>query len=129
MRMFLAILACAAGAYAQPSHFVLQATPKTVTWGRYDPRTPPVLRMKSGDIVDVHTFITSTPERLGRAGVPADQVEQSLRDIVNEVKDRDDAYTLAGVAGDLSITEVVDGNKGVHMLMPKALWSGGLPAR
>jgi acetamidase/formamidase len=73
---------------ASPAHYVLQATPKTVTWGRYDPTTPPVLRIKSGDTVEVHTLITSSPSRLEGAGVPPDQVEQSLRDIFREVTDR-----------------------------------------
>jgi acetamidase/formamidase len=30
---------------------------------------------------------------------------------------------LASVAGDLAITEVVDGNKGVHMMIPKAIFT------
>lgn len=37
---------------------------------------------------------------------------------------RDDAYTLISVAGDLQITEVVDRNKGVHVLMPKTVFGG-----
>jgi len=36
---------------------------------------------------------------------------------------RDDAYMLASVAADLSITELVDGNKGVHMMIPKAIFT------
>jgi acetamidase/formamidase len=35
---------------------------------------------------------------------------------------RDDAYMLISVAGDVDITELVDGNKGVHVLMPKAIF-------
>jgi acetamidase/formamidase len=35
---------------------------------------------------------------------------------------RDDAYMLASVAADLHITQVVDGNKGVHMILPKAIF-------
>jgi len=35
---------------------------------------------------------------------------------------RDDAYMLSSVAADLSITELVDGNKGVHMSIPKAIF-------
>ena len=37
---------------------------------------------------------------------------------------RDDAYMLASVAGDLHITQLVDGNKGVHMMLPKAIFLG-----
>jgi acetamidase/formamidase len=36
---------------------------------------------------------------------------------------RDDAYMLASVAADLHITELVDGNKGVHMMIPKAIFT------
>ena len=36
---------------------------------------------------------------------------------------RDDAYMLASVAADLHITELVDGNKGVHMSIPKAIFA------
>ncbi len=35
---------------------------------------------------------------------------------------RDDAYMLASVAADLHITQVVDGNKGVHMILSKAIF-------
>jgi acetamidase/formamidase len=91
VKFLLALLVTASvaqGQPAEPAHHILQATPKTVTWGRYDPNTPPVLRIKSGDIVEVHTLITSNPSRLEGAGVPPDQVEQSLRDIVREVTDK-----------------------------------------
>ncbi|RAK61070.1 acetamidase [Phenylobacterium hankyongense] len=36
---------------------------------------------------------------------------------------RDDAYMLVSVAGDTDITEVVDRNKGVHVMMPKAIFA------
>lgn len=35
---------------------------------------------------------------------------------------RDDAYMLASVAVDFHITQLVDGNKGVHALIPKAIF-------
>jgi acetamidase/formamidase len=35
---------------------------------------------------------------------------------------RDDAYMLVSVAGDIEITELVDRNKGVHVVMPKAVF-------
>jgi len=35
----------------------------------------------------------------------------------------DDAYMLTSMAGDVNITELVDGNKGVHVLMPKAVFT------
>jgi acetamidase/formamidase len=36
---------------------------------------------------------------------------------------RDDAYMLLSVAGDLEITQLVDRNKGVHMMIPKQLFT------
>ena len=36
---------------------------------------------------------------------------------------RDDAYMLISVAGDVEITELVDRNKGVHVMLPKALFT------
>jgi acetamidase/formamidase len=38
---------------------------------------------------------------------------------------RDDAYMLISVAGDVEITELVDRNKGVHVRLAKALFTGG----
>lgn len=36
---------------------------------------------------------------------------------------RDDAYMLVSVAGDIEITELVDRNKGVHVVMPTAVFT------
>ncbi|SRR5579864_4780900 len=35
---------------------------------------------------------------------------------------RDEAYMLVSVAGDVDITELVDGNKGVHVMLPKSIF-------
>jgi acetamidase/formamidase len=64
----------------------LEATPATVAWGYYDAAAKPVLRVRSGDIIDVDTLLTSTPDRLERAGVPPGEVQASLRAIVDQVK-------------------------------------------
>jgi acetamidase/formamidase len=74
-------------ANAQATH-TLKATPKTVAWGYYDAKAAPVLRVKPGDTVEIQTLITNSPKRLEEAGVPLDQVEQSLRDITDQVKDK-----------------------------------------
>jgi len=66
----------------------LKATPKTVAWGYYDAAAPPVLTINSGDTVQFDTLLTSSPKRLEGAGVPPDQVEQSLRDIYKEVTNK-----------------------------------------
>jgi len=62
----------------------LEPTPTTVAWGHYDGASTPVLRVKSGDTVQVRTVLTSSPTRLERAGVAPDQVEQQLRDLYKE---------------------------------------------
>jgi len=35
---------------------------------------------------------------------------------------RDDAYTLCSLAVDLRVTQIVNGVKGVHAMLPKALF-------
>src|SRR4029453_6599556 len=85
------ILAMTLGALAQQREGVthkLKSTPKTVAWGYYHASAPPVLPIKSGDTVEVETLITSSPTRLEAAGVPPEQVEQSLRDIYKEVTNK-----------------------------------------
>ncbi|CAN5568971.1 acetamidase/formamidase family protein [soil metagenome] len=66
---------------------ILNPTPTTVAWGYYWSETPPALRIASGDYVKLHTLITSNPERLEGAGLPAAEVEKELRD-VQVVKER-----------------------------------------
>lgn len=66
----------------------LPATPETVAWGYYWSEAEPVLRVSSGDIVEVVTMITNNPDGLEQAGISADQIQQSLRDIVDQVTDR-----------------------------------------
>jgi acetamidase/formamidase len=88
MRMLVS-LAFAVAALAQISAtHGLKATPRTVVWGYYAANTPPVLRIQSGDTVEIETVITSSPDRLQAAGVPPDQVEPSLRAIYKEVTDK-----------------------------------------
>ena len=72
---------------AQVTH-TLKPTPKTVAWGYYDAKAAPVLRIRSGDTVEVQTLISSTPKRLEDAGVAPGDVEQSLRDITTQVTDK-----------------------------------------
>jgi acetamidase/formamidase len=50
-------------------------------------------------------------------------VREMIDFLVNEKHlSRDDAYMLTSVAGDVDITELVDGNKGVHVMMPKNIF-------
>jgi acetamidase/formamidase len=63
----------------------LEATPSTVAYGYYWSEATPVLRIASGDIVDVDTLLTNTPAGLTRAGVAAEKIQPSLQAIVSEV--------------------------------------------
>ena len=81
------ILTAAASAQSPRTHR-LEATPTTVAYGHYWSETKPVLTIASGDIIDVDTLLTSVPDRLEKAGVPAADVQASLRAIVEHVKDR-----------------------------------------
>jgi acetamidase/formamidase len=77
----LALLGCLVASAASAETHKLAPTPTTVAWGYYDASTPPVLRVRSGDTVEMHTLITSSPTRLEAAGVAPEQVEKALRDI------------------------------------------------
>ncbi|MGE0441176.1 MAG: acetamidase/formamidase family protein [Gemmatimonadales bacterium] len=66
----------------------LDASPATVAFGYYSAAAAPVLRITSGDVIDVSTMITNRPDRLEAAGVPAAKVQASLRAITDQVKDR-----------------------------------------
>src|ERR1043165_589319 len=83
----VSILLLAISVHAQQT-LQLKPTPKTVAWGYYDANTPPVMRIKSGDSVEIQTLITSSPARLEGAGVKPQDVEQSLRDIYKEVTNK-----------------------------------------
>ena len=77
-----------AGQATGQTTYTLKPTPKTVVWGNYDAKAAPVLRVKSGDSVEIQTLLTNSPKGLEAAGVPPEQVEQSLRDITDQVKDK-----------------------------------------
>jgi acetamidase/formamidase len=83
----LSAIAWTAGAQSPRTHR-LEATPATVAYGHYWAETKPVLTIESGDIIDVDTLLTSTPNALEKAGVPASEIQPSLRAIVEQVKDR-----------------------------------------
>ena len=55
-----------------------------------------------------------------------DAAKQALREMIALIRERaslsaEDAYTLCSLAADLRITQLVDGNKGVHAMLPKVL--------
>jgi acetamidase/formamidase len=77
--------------FAQKSRsttYRLEATPETVAYGYYWSEAKPVLRVVSGDIIDVDTLLTNTPRGLERAGVKPEDVQDSLRKVVDTVTDK-----------------------------------------
>ncbi len=70
---------------AAPKTHRLEATPDTVAYGYYWSEAKPVLRIASGDIIDVDTLLTNSPTGLARAGVPDDKIQASLKAIVANV--------------------------------------------
>ena len=53
-------------------------------------------------------------------------LHETLDFLVNEKKlTREDAYMLASVAVDFEITQLVDGTKGVHAMIPKSIFKNG----
>ena len=80
----VAVMVCTMAAQSPRTHR-LEATPDTIAYGYYWSEAKPVLRIASGDILDVDTLITSSPNGLQRAGVPPDKIQASLKTIVAEV--------------------------------------------
>ena len=85
-----AVSAAAGSGPTQDSETVhrLKATPKTVAWGHFDARLAPVLRVESGDVVDVDSLITAGPDYLESLGAAPGEIQGSLRAIHAEVSDR-----------------------------------------
>jgi acetamidase/formamidase len=70
---------------AAPKTHRLEIKPSTIAYGYYWSEAQPVLRIASGDIVDVDTLLTNTPQGLQRAGVAEEKIQASLRAVVEEV--------------------------------------------
>jgi acetamidase/formamidase len=73
---------------ANGADYQLKATPGTVAWGYYWSAAKPVLRIKSGDRVEIQTMLTNSPDRLAAAGVKDEEIEAELKAITAEVKDK-----------------------------------------
>jgi acetamidase/formamidase len=76
-----------------------------------------------------------TPEYFISMGFSKDlkeAAEHAVRDMIEFLVDekhlsRDDAYMLTSVAVDVDITQLVDGNVGVHAMLPKKIFTGATP--
>lgn len=89
MKRVLLLFAClsASHAMAQQTH-ELKASPKTVVWGYHDASTPPVLRIKSGDIVKIESAMIASPEMLVEVGLPPEEVRAVDREIHAKITER-----------------------------------------
>lgn len=81
----LAFLTAAAVHARSPQVHRLETTAATIVYGYYWSEAPPALRIASGDVIDVDTLLTNTPEGLAKAGVPDDRIQTSLKEIVSQV--------------------------------------------
>jgi len=86
--MLLVVGTATSAQQSKPTTHRLEATPETVAYGYYWAEAKPVLRIASGDIIDVDTLLTNTPRGLERAGVKPDDVQDSLRKVVDTVTDK-----------------------------------------
>ncbi len=82
---FVVLVGSLTGLAQSPRTHRLAATPTTVAYGYYWAEAKPVLRIASGDIIDVDTLLTNSPTGLERAGVPPEEIQDSLKAIVGEV--------------------------------------------
>lgn len=81
----------------------LTASPETVVWGIFDATIPPVLRIKSGQIVTIDTVSAAglqpnddPVEFFGRYGIPPEQVLPELVDIQRREQTRLGPHILTG---------------------------------
>ena len=88
MAVLLAVMPLTVAAQKPGKTHKLEASPTTVAYGYYSPTATPALRVASGDVVEVTTMLTNTPDRLEKAGVPPNDVEPELREIVANVTDK-----------------------------------------
>ncbi len=102
----------------------LAPTPKTVTWGYFDPRTPPVLRIRSGDTIEIETLVAGGVAALEAAGLPRDKIQPALLEVEREVKDRGEVphiltgpiYVEGAEAGDVLEVKILS----VELTVPYA---------
>lgn len=116
-----ALFSCGDGHGAQGDGEVCVTAIETALTGRF--------RLTVRDDLPFGYPRAETPDHLITMGMHEDLdrcVEMALRDMIDWVLaetaiSREDAYMLCSLAGDLRITQTVNGNKGVHMMMQKTL--------
>jgi acetamidase/formamidase len=67
---------------AAQTHHTLNATPQNVVIGYYDASSVPVLRIRSGDEVQISTLGVGRPEAMEAAGLAKSRIEPALLEVV-----------------------------------------------
>jgi acetamidase/formamidase len=97
------LLSALASSRALCAEYTLMPSPATVHIGNFNAALKAVLTINSGDIVTIETAATAIEsEAVDHSGV----VQPSM----------------VGVAVDYHVTQVVDGTKGIHGMIPKAIF-------
>lgn len=121
-----------AQAWAQGTKHRLLPTPRTVTWGYFDARTPPALHVRSGDTVEIEALPGGGVEALEAAGLPRDKMQAALLEVDREVKERGEVpHILTGPIwvegaepGDVLEVKILS----VELVVPYA-WNSFSPGR
>ena len=116
-----ALFSCGDGHGAQGDGEVCVTAIETALTGRF--------RLTVRDDMALDVPRAETPDHLITMGLHESLdrcAERALRDMIRWIVartglGREDAYMLCSLAGDLRITQTVNGNKGVHMMMQKTL--------
>ncbi|HUA20276.1 MAG TPA: acetamidase/formamidase family protein [Bryobacteraceae bacterium] len=82
LRTLLLLLLTAA--LSPAANYTLKVTPQTIAWGYYWADAKPVLTVHSGDTVEIQT-VSGNPERLEKAGAPANEIPEALRTVYKEI--------------------------------------------
>jgi acetamidase/formamidase len=117
------------------NHFQVAASDKTVHWGYFSKNLKPVVETE----YVVHGF--SFPNYLADLGPKAQSeiyskssTDLALRDAFRKMRrflmttqhlNEDEAVSLMSIAVDFGITQVVDGNWGIHAIVKKSLFAAG----
>ena len=87
MKPVFVFLAALAAAHA--ADYKLTSSPGTVVWGNYWAGAKPVLRIQSGDTVEILTMSTSSPAALARVGVKDADIQPEWKAISANQPPRD----------------------------------------
>ena len=109
----------------------LKPSPQTVVRGYFDATVPPVLRVRSGDTVEIETWVAGGTWALKSAGLPRDKMQPALVEYEEGLKEKDRAphlltgpvYVEGAESGDVLEVKIMN----IEMTFPYA-WNAILPS-